>query len=284
MRITDCTKNMSVRYGSGGFDLDRWKEYISDAIPGAMELCLDDMNEVLNAGISWDGTFLPVLNAVREHPDLVEAAAETFHRVTYRLDDRIKEAFGKTVDADIYLYLGLCSGAGWVTEIGGRTVILLGIEKIIELGWYDENSMNGLILHELGHCYQSRYGILHRDYTLPEDRYLWQLFTEGIANVFERLVLKDPDRYPQYSDEWMQWCDSNVRHIAESFKRDLETMSFENQRYFGDWVRFEGWPDTGYYLGMRLVRYILKTHEFDEIIGWTSDEVRDSFESFMESL
>ena len=36
------------------------------------------------------------------------------------------------------------------------------LEKIMELGWCDTDAMIGLIVHELGHVYQSQFGVLHR--------------------------------------------------------------------------------------------------------------------------
>ena len=83
----------------------------------------------------------------------------SFCKVTDGLHEKIIESFGKKIDVDIVLYVGLCNAAGWVTTINGKNVILLGIEKIFELNWYDENSMYGLIYHELGHVYHKQYGM-----------------------------------------------------------------------------------------------------------------------------
>ena len=44
----------------------------------------------------------------------------------------------------------------------------------------------------------------------------------------------------------------------------LGTMTSEMQRYFGDWVRFEGYGGTGYYLDAKFVRYLLRFDSFDE--------------------
>ncbi len=284
MKIIDASNGMFEAFMDGCFDLDRWSAYIDGVRPGIRELCIGDMNECLDAGISWEGMYLPVLDAALSSRGRVRELSGTFRRVTDGLDDRLIKTFGKTVDIDIILYLGLCNGAGWVTEISGRTVMLLGIEKILELGWDDPESFNGLILHELGHCYQAQYGILHRDLTSSRDRFLWQLFTEGIANVFERLALGDPDHYPQYSKKWLEWCRSNLGHIARSFDSDLDVMSFETQRYFGDWVRFEGYPDVGYYLGTRFIRYLLDDNTFDSLLSWSVDEVRKAFKNYLSTF
>ena len=151
MEIINTADGFAACYTDGQFDLAKWREYIDVRVPGARELCLRDAQETMDAGYSWEAYFLPVLNAAAAEPEKLERALRSFREVTEGLDGRITTAFGKSVDADVILYLGLCCGAGWVTELGGKTAVLLGIEKILELGWYDINSMTGLIVHELGH-------------------------------------------------------------------------------------------------------------------------------------
>ena len=60
----------------------------------------------------------------------------------------------------------------------------------------------------------------------------------------------------------------------------MNTMSVSNQRYFGDWITYNGHGDVGYYLGCRFVRYILSMYEFDEIIRFDINNVKELFEQF----
>ncbi len=220
------------------------------------------------------------MNAAFRETAKREEAIRSFHSVTEHLEEKIVSRFGKTLDANIILYLGLCNGAGWVTPIRGKASILLGIEKIIELNWCNPDAMNGLILHELGHIYQSQYGVLHREFSLSSDQLLWQLFTEGIAMVFEQEILHDPSYYHQDEGGWKAWCDQHFHQICRSFQEDLPSMTSQNQRYFGDWVNYEGHPDVGYYLGTRFIRFILETDSFDHIILYNMEEVQDAFNRF----
>lgn len=282
MRIIDTSEDIFRAYEAGQFDLEKWKTYLDAAVPGAKELCLADLEEVLQAGYSWEEDFLPVLNAVVREPEKRREAAQNFRRLTALLDRRIRERFHRTVDADLVLYLGLCSGAGWVTTIRGRQTVLFGIEKIMELDWCGENQMIGLIFHELGHVYQAQYGVLSRETESPRDRFLWQLFTEGIAMVFEQEIVGDPQSFHQYDSGWKQWCDEHAALIRDSFQNDLDSMTPDNQRYFGDWVRFHGRGDTGYYLGARFVRFLMETDDFDQLISRSIPEVREGFERFLQ--
>lgn len=281
MNIIDTSPGICSLYDNGRFDLDRWKIYMEKYIPGAAELCLSDMEECLGAGYSWEESFLPVLESVMTEPFKREMAVRSFRVVTGRLDERIAEVFGRTVDADVVLYVGLCGGAGWVARIGGRTTVLLGIEKIIELDWCGVDDMTGLIIHELGHVWHSRYGLSAPAADRAPDEFLRQLFSEGVAMVFEQEVVGSADYFHQDKNGWKRWCDEHAEFILRSFARDLPEMTRENQRYFGDWVSLEGCPDTGYYLGARFVRYLLGTDSFNNIIKYDMNRIRDGFDSFL---
>ena len=281
MKIIDTSDRMLSSFASGRFELSDWEAYMDASVPGAKELCLDDMREVVAAGWSWEKDFLPVLDAVRLDPAGREEARRSFHAVTERLDERVAARFGRSPDAALILYLGLCSGAGWVTALDGKAAVLFGIEKILELGWQGREAMTGLVLHELGHVYQAQFGVLERDCPALPDQFLWQLFTEGVAMVFEQEILGESGRFHQYDGEWKSWCDAHAALIRDSFARDMETMTHENQRYFGDWVRFEGRGDTGYYLGARFVRFLLLSDDFDRIISYGLPELKDGFARFL---
>ncbi|MCI5654784.1 MAG: hypothetical protein MR311_11035 [Lachnospiraceae bacterium] len=190
---------------------------------------------------------MKVIDTSKESLDIFAAGQFDLRKWEHYIDKAVPGA--KELCLDGILYLGLCNAAGRVTMIHGRRVILLGIEKIMELNWCDINSMTGLIIHELGHVYQAQYGVMDLQTDSVADQFLWQLFTEGVAMVFEQKVMGDPEYFHQGNCEWKNWCRQNIKLIKHSFVNDLKTMTHENQRYFGDWVRFYGYGDTGYYLG-----------------------------------
>ena len=284
MRIIDTSAKIPDLYVQGQFDPERWKLYADAVRPGLRALCTKDMEEVLAAGYSWEKDFLPVLQLPAERPEKLRELLASFHGVTEKLDERLLSRFGRTVDADLILYLGLCSGAGWVTSLGGTPTVLFGVEKIIELDWCGTDMMNGLVLHELGHLYQGQYGVLERGFPEGPDRFLWQLFTEGVAMVFEQELVGDPDYYHEDRNGWKAFCETNIRPIAQAFSDDLPAMTHSTQRWFGDWVRFGGYGDVGYYLGARFVRFMLRTRDFDSLICAGIEEVRAGFDAFRASL
>ena len=277
MNIIDATKGLYSAYDSGKFDFEKWEKYADTWIPGVKEICLaDNLRAWKDTGYSWENDYLPVLNAVIANPAAIEETVSLFKLITEHLEEKIFARFKKTVDADVVLYLGLCNGAGWVTEVNGRTTVLLGIEKIIELNWFNEDDMNGLIIHEMGHVYQAQHGLIKISIPNP-DYFLWQLFTEGVAMVFEQEIVGNPYYFHQDKNGWKEWCDRNEELILKAFSEDLGTMTSETQRYFGDWVRFEGHGDTGYYLGAKFVRYLLRFDSFDEVIKYDIERVKEEF-------
>lgn len=284
MRILEACRDISRAYDEGSFSLKGWRTYIDGEVPGAGPLCEEDLRECLDGGLSWENDYLPVLDAAYKAKSEREKALASFRAVTDGLDERISSRFGKTLDTAVVIYLGLCNGAGWVTELNGETAILLGIEKIVELGWTGTDDMNGLVLHELGHVWQDRYGVLRRTFESPEDSFLWQLFTEGVAMAFEQEAVGDVNYYHQDRNGWACWCGKHLGEIAGDFIRDSATMTRTDQRYFGDWAKYKGRPDTGYYLGARMVRFMMKDDPFDRIINYDIGKVRESFASFVKSI
>ena len=157
-------------------------------------------------------------------------------------------------------------------------------EKILELNWYDERSMCGLIYHELGHVYHTQYGVFNQQSDISEQNFVWQLFTEGIAMYFEQILVNDFNYYHQDKNGWLEWCDNYFRQILSDFYIDLPTMTKCNQRYFGDWVSYNGRGDVGYYLGTKVVQRLNEKYDFEELINMKIDRVYQEFVSYAESI
>lgn len=281
--IIDTYPALLAAYEGPVFRPEKWRSYVDAALPELSSLLIADVEECLQTGkLTWENDYLPVLNAVAHKGALREEAHDSFCRATENLERILYDRFGKGLDVDVIFYLGLCNGAGWVTRYHGRKSVLLGIEKIIELDWCGIDDMRGLIYHELGHVYQAQYGILERSFCSDTDRFLWQLFTEGIAMYFEQVLVGDENYYHQDKNGWKKWCDAHLEAIKADFDRDLQTMTFAGQCYFGDWVVYNGHGDVGYYLGCQFVRYILSAYPLDEMIRFDIDDVTRLYKQFIQ--
>lgn len=283
INIINTLPQINKLFDSGEFNYSEWRKYVNSIYQGCEDIFIDDVREYVATGkYTWNDDFLPIINDAYQNPKL-ERIQSSFEQVIEGLNERIIERFGKEVDADIVLYLGLCNGAGWVTEINGRMTVLLGIEKIIELDWCSLDDMRGLVYHELGHIYQAQYGVLNHSSCKDDSKiFVWQMFTEGVAMYFEQALVGNMNYYHQDKNGWKTWCDDHFEQILRDFKADLFQMELQNQRYFGDWVDYFGRSDVGYYLGARFVHYLLEKYEFNDIIDFDIDVICKLFEQFCE--
>ena len=283
IKIIDTFAQINNLFEDGKFILDKWKEYMNSIYDNTANLVIDDMKECFgNGDYVYEKDILPIITAVYKHADL-EILHSSFCKVTEGLNKKVNDCFGNEVDIDIVLYVGLCNGAGWVTNIDGRDVILLGVEKILELNWVDEAFMCGLIYHELGHVYHTQYGDFNQQSDISQQNFVWQLFAEGIAMYFEQILVNDFNYYHQDKNGWLEWCDNHLGEILADFYNDLEAMTKCNQRYFGDWVSYNGRGDVGYYLGTKFVQRLNEKYSFEELINLKIDRVHQEFISFAES-
>lgn len=117
---------------------------------------------------------------------------------------------------------------------------------------------------------------------LESGDFSWEKDYLPILNAVAQNTELDPNYFHQDADGWKKWCDDHLEEIKSDFNRDLETMTLTDQRYFGDWVKYNGYGDVGYYLGCRFIWYILSEYEFDEIICFDIDMVTKLFNRFIQ--
>lgn len=236
MRVIDSFDSVFSCFEDGIFSLEKWRAYAGSISPQLIDKCLADASDY-----DFTGQVLPVLNAFAAQPEKAMQAHDAFVRHMDALPEM-------DVDATVVMYLGLCSGAGWATELDGRPAVLLGLEKIVELDWCDDASMAALIDHELGHLWHFQ----HR--TAPEfpSAALWQLYTEGMAMYFEQRLAGDRLYFHQNKNGWLAWCEANRDALLDEYARRV-AVGESVQDFFGDWCSYQGHSDVGYYLGSVLV-------------------------------
>ena len=283
IKIVDTYSQIKTLFNDGAFDIDKWELYVNAIYHNSAHIFKDDLREYLVSGsYVYEKDILPILNAVYENPKL-QTLYSSFCNITDDLNEKTLDCFGRELNVDIVLYMGLCNAAGWVTTINGQDVVLLGIEKILELNWCDVSSMYGLVYHELGHIYHKQHGIFYQCSNNSGRNFVWQLFVEGIAMYFEQTLVNNPNYYHQNTNGWLEWCDNHYKQILADFYSDLPTMTKSNQKYFGDWVSYHGKRDVGYYLGTKFVRQLCYKYDLTQLINLTIDNVFQEFSSFVGS-
>lgn len=268
MQIVDSMKDICLCYENGVFSLKRWRGYMQNVYPSAIQIIEED-----SACYDFQKDILPVLNAVPNKPAMLNQLHHSFQSVIHQLEEDIYQRFHTTIEADIILYLGLCNGAGWAATMNGKYVVLLGIEKILELNWVDEGSMIALLYHELGHLWHHQERKLPWGGETPQEKALWQLYSEGVAMFFEQQLCQNEHYFHQDQNGWLNWCTQNRSRLFAEYSRRVEQN--ENiQIFFGDWCSFEGHPDVGYYLGAELIQKALKKYSVNKIPDLSLTEIK----------
>ena len=264
---------------SGGqdFDMTRWRKYAAGIHPDLAAKCEEDIS-----GYDFHREVLPVVNDALHHRERLQRLSEIYEKTVRTLQTHLPALFDKEIDLDIILYLGLCSGAGWVTTLDGRDVILLGAEKIVELDWDHENDMKSLIFHEIGHIWHRTYGQMYFPTSSKKETSLLQLYQEGVAMVCEQILCGDDNYYHQDRDGWLSWCMEHEAAIKREFLSRLEQEQ-STQDFFGDWCSFEGHSDVGYFLGCQFIKKLREDHTLSEIANMPYDALWPSFIRFAQS-
>ncbi|MDF2820616.1 MAG: hypothetical protein K0R15_1057 [Clostridiales bacterium] len=148
MRIIDTYQAILDIFSNNTFSLDIWDKYADSISSTFKEKVKDDASNY-----DFNLEILPIISQLLQNRDKFEQAHKAFINVTKELPKRVIDVLNTDLDVSIIFYLGLCNGAGWATSLDGKMVVLLGIEKIVELNWYDERNMIALIYHELGHIW-----------------------------------------------------------------------------------------------------------------------------------
>lgn len=271
MNIIDTYNNLmaAIDNMNGVFDLSIWEAYaknISQHLP----------DKLRNDSISYDFSkdVAPVIhNAINSRESLQELH-DSFLDTTANLNERFIEIFGIDLPVDIILYLGLCNGAGWATMVDNRKTVLLGIEKIIELNWFDKKTMAALIYHELGHIWHDMVGTLHRESKTNGEESAWQLYAEGVAMYCEQLLTGDFSGYHQDKNGWLAWCEANKKMLFQEFVRRVKSNE-NTQDFFGDWRSYKDYSDVGYFLGCEFIKSLTKNHSINEIANFDINKVYD---------
>ena len=255
---------------NGTFDIELWERYANGISGELLKKCRDDSRDY-----DFETDVVPVIEQAMTNCAKLDLAHTSFLRAIKNIDKRIEEVLGTDLQADIVFYVGLCNGAGWATKLHGKSAVLLGVEKIIELDWCDDESMTALVYHELGHIWHFSLNDISKQYSHS----VVKLFCEGVAMYFEQLILGDFNHYHQNKNGWLDWCQTNRTVIKSEFSRRVSTNE-STQDFFGDWCNYQGYSDVGYYLGCEFVKWLVQRYSFVEIAKLNYNAVIKDFHNF----
>lgn len=276
MKTVNTVSEILTAFPDSHFDRRKWRKYAESIHPELSKLCEED-----TAKYEFEKDVLPVIEAALTEPERIRCLGSRFEDVMVELNKCLPVLFDRECEVTVILYLGLCNAAGRVTFLGGEKVMLLGVEKILELNWDSEEKLKALLYHEIGHVWHETYGELDFPVHTKQEQSMLQLWQEGIAMVCEQILSGDEMYYHQDGHGWQDWCQENEKTLTEEYRRRMECNE-STQDFFGDWCDFCGHSDVGYYLGCRFVRWMMKKRNLREIAVMQYQELMDKYSRFAE--
>ncbi len=255
------------------FEIKTWGQYADSILSGLSKKCIDD-----SSSYCVDREIRPIVIQALNSNGRLYALEKQFAQIQTELNQSIHLLFNSDPDVLIILYLGLCNGAGWATRIGEQRVILLGVEKILELNWDTETRLKCLIYHELGHVWHECEGVAWFKTECLRERAILQLYREGIAMVCEQILCGDESYYHQ-GKEWINWCKENLIEIKKEYRNRIEHEQ-DVRDFFGDWNDYKGHSDTGYYLGAQFIRHLMHKQSLKEIAALSYKELDEAYKRY----
>lgn len=205
-----------------------------------------------------------------ERMDRMWTASRSIRAVHQDIHGRAVQSLGYTDALVIVSYVGIGNGAGWATQWEGRPAVLLGLEKIAELNWHNEPEVRKVLAHEIGHLFMmSIRGDIEK---LGEDPLLC-LYEEGFAQHCEHVMLGKETWGCASQSGWLEWCLSQEDYLARRYVREMHDREAW-RRFYGDWFEIDGWRQTGYFLGCKLVQRLAGTHELRALAAMGEDQIK----------
>lgn len=250
--------------------INSWVERYMSLFPELLQKQLDDF---ANLNEDWRATASErIFPALPERLAAMQTARDNLLGVCSNIYGRCQQVVHFEQDLVCVIYVGLGCGAGWADEYNGKLAILFGLENIAEEGWQNQDSLEGLMAHELGH-------LVHFEWRKQTDRQdedspWWQLYTEGFAQYCEKIIVGKQSWHMRQSASngyWNEWCEQNIGWLASEFLRRID-QGEDMRPFFGSWFDLRGHKQTGYFLGYELIKILLEKTSLRETALLTNME------------
>ena len=278
MEIIDTYDEIKNCISSGKFNIKKWEIYADKISPDFKEKMKKD-----SENYDFTNEILPVINYLIENQSKLDHAHSSFVNLTKSLSEKVENTLKIKLNITIIFCLGLCNGAGWATTLSGKDTILLGVEKIVELSWHNEKDFAGLLYHEIGYICHKK---MRKDKTAPmkmKEKSLWTIFSEGMAMYIEQIIYGDMNFYHQDKNGWLDWCKRNEKKLFIEYLRRVKCGEKVDQ-FFGDWQKFEGVSDVGYFLGCELMKYLSRYHDLVDVANLKLEDIENAMNDLIMNI
>ncbi len=216
-------------------------------------LCIDDYSK---QGYDWRNVASDrVFNYNFEFVRKMNSTSKALENIIISMENKLNDFFKlKREDTIIIIYHGLGNGAGWVTPYKGRPAICLGVEKIVELGWDNQSKLESLVSHEYGHLVHMEVRGLLSPYVDFRRKMIFRMYTEGVATYCESIFKGREKSTP----DWYNKCLILEPKLKLEFLKRLNNQSSNCEDFFGDWNPVLGLNEAGYFLGLQIIKRMVK--------------------------
>ena len=270
MKIANYFNPLKDIYLSGNnpkalFEL--WKQKM-DKVPWLKQLLLNDL---INMGVDIDlYSSETVFPFTQTHVKEMKNCVQLLDEILNTLIPRINKILPSEENIEIIYYHGLLSSAGWAYH----NKILLGIDKIVELGWDTKERLEDLIIHEYTHIIHAQ----RRKESIDKDNnYIFRLYIEGVATYNESLF-----NQAKKHSTWYLIGLENEEELKQEFLKRLES-GINLHHFFGDWWSIYNIIEAGYFLGLRWILSIIKNQSIDSIMIMSDIDIKKSIMTYLEA-
>ncbi len=225
----------------------------------------------------FDRDCFPVIQKALSREDLIDEAHDNFLFSLRELEESFTALFDSP-EIRVVFYLGLCNGAGWMTKVRGINHVLIGVEKIIELGWWKKSRMLPLLAHELAHAAHEALRARWLDEYAGRRYSVMRLYIEGFAEFAAQRMTSRNMR----GTEWLFWCEAHQEEIAAVFRERIAKEK-RTDDFYGDWHSLLGQSDLGYYLGLTFIEDWAKETSLKTIGEAINDDIEKRFLRFLDA-
>ncbi len=241
---------------------DQIELWASVYMAGWPELLAMQIQDYVGQDLDWKQVAKErVFPYLQERLPAMQEARSNLLRLGADLYSKAEQILNFNANTHFVIYVGIGCGAGWVAPYQDKYSILFGLENIAECGWSDEESITGLIAHEIGHL--AHFVLRTQNNKKLESGAWWQLYTEGFAQYCETL-LNNTFHQENRRDDWLAWCRLNERQLASRFIQAADEGQAVNP-FFGSWLEIDGHSETGYFLGHEVIQDLAKEMSIQDI-------------------
>jgi len=163
----------------------------------------------------------------------------------------------------------------------GMPVLALSIDTLI----LEKADLGILFPHELFHLYDAKHAGITNDGVMPDTKLTLPLFEEGLATYVSTQVSPGhTDGQYLFQANLGALPASRLPEVARRFLLDADKLSIDpahNSMAYGRWFEGNDTPyqadlpnRSGYWLGLNLIRQMVKTHTLPEMASWGPEQAQ----------